>query len=307
MRISLITPLYRSEEYIEELYRRARKTITEITPDYEFIFVNDNSPDDSLSVAKRLADEDPNVTVVDLSRNFGQHKALLTGLEHSTGDYAFVCDSDLEEQPEWIGLFYQAMQDKDCDVVYGVQTARKRGLFYRLASRIFYRSVNTLSGFSFPENIVTARLMSRRYVDRMLEFKEREVFLSGIWHMTGFVQLPSPVKKLDSSPTTYSFGRLVYLFVNAVTAFSTRPLTFISVAGIILSVLALMFIGYLLWLKYVMGIDSEGWTSVMAAIMLIGGITLFFNGIAKIFIEVKQRPITTVKEVYRKPDDGSTS
>jgi len=312
MRISLITPLYRSEKYIEELYTRARQTITKITPDYEFIFVNDQSPDNSLAVAKQLADVDPNVTVVDLSRNFGQHKALLTGLAHSTGDYTFVCDSDLEEQPEWIELFYQAMQGKDCDVVYGVQTARKRGFFYRMASRIFYRSLNSLSGFSFPENIVTARLMSRRYVDSLLEFKEREVFLAGIWHMTGFVQLPNPVEKPDSSPTTYSFSRLVYLFVNAVTAFSTRPLTLISIAGVALSVFALLFIAYLLWLKFVMGIDSEGWTSVMAAIMMIGGITLFFNGImaiyiAKIFVEVKQRPLTTVREVYRKPDDGSTS
>ncbi|MEM7058117.1 MAG: glycosyltransferase family 2 protein [Pseudomonadota bacterium] len=310
MRISLVTPLYRSEIYIEELYQRARQTIIAITPDYEFIFVNDNSPDNSLTVAKRIADEDPNVTVVDLSRNFGQHKALLTGLAQSTGDYVFICDSDLEEQPEWISLFYQAMQDKECDVIYGVQAGRKRGFFYRLASRMFYRSLNSLSGFAFPENIVTARLMSRRYVASMLEFSEREVFLAGIWHMTGFVQLPSAVEKPNSSPTTYSFGRLVYLFVNAITAFSTRPLTIISIAGIALSFSAMIFIAYLLWLKFGLGIASEGWASVMAAIMLIGGITLFFNGImaiyiAKIFVEVKQRPLTIVREVYRKHSDGS--
>lgn len=312
MRISLVTPLYRSEDHIEELCRRARATITEITPDYEIVLVHDGSPDRSLEIARRVADSDPSVVVVDLARNFGQHKALLAGMAHATGDYVFLCDSDLEEEPEWIGLFHAMMREKDCDVVYGVQSATKRGPFYRLGARIFYYTLNALSGAQFPRNVVTARLLSRRYVDALLEYGEREIFLAGIWHMVGFVQLPQQVEKHDRSPTSYSFGRIVYLFVNAVTAFSVRPLMFISIAGVLLCAVAMLFIVYLIYLKLILGIQSEGWASVMAAILMVGGILLFFNGviaiyIAKIFIEVKQRPLTTVREVYRAQDTVSDS
>ncbi|MEM0987908.1 MAG: glycosyltransferase family 2 protein [Pseudomonadota bacterium] len=304
MRISLVTSLYRSERYVEEFCRRARTAITPITADYEIVLVHDGSPDNALAVARGLAEQDPNVIVVDLARNFGQHKALLEGMAEASGDYIFLCESDLEEEPEWIADFYALMQEKDCDVVYGVQTATKRGPLYRLGSWIFYRTLNTFSGADFPRNVVTARLMSRRYLDAMLEYGEREVFLAGIWHMVGFVQLPHRVEKLDRSPTTYSPSKLVYLFVNAVTAFSVRPLMFISVAGVVLSALAMLFILYLVWLKLGLGIASEGWASVMAAILMVGGILLFFNGvmaiyIAKIFIEVKKRPRTTVREIYR--------
>ncbi len=304
MRISLVTPLYRSEPHIEELYTRTVATITKITDDYEIVLVNDGSPDGSLAVAKRLADQDPKVKVIDLSRNFGQHRALMTGLKAATGDYIFICDSDLEEEPEWIALFYEMMQGRDCDVVYGVQSARKRGPIYRFWRFVFYKVLNFLSDAHFPENVITARLLSRRYLDAMLEYGERELFLAGVWHMVGFVQLPSPVNKMDTSPTTYSIGRLASIFINAVTAFSTRPLQTISVAGIALCFVAFIFFVYVICQKLFFDTGATGWTSLIATQLLMGGLILFFNGvmaiyIAKIFVEVKQRPMATIREVYR--------
>lgn len=302
-RISLVTSLYKSECYLEEFYRRAVGAIMGITPEYEIILVNDSSPDNSLTAAKRLADRDENVIVIDLAQNFGQHKALLTGLQVAKGDYVFVCDSDLEEQPEWIPLFFQTMQVRGCDVAFGVQTGIKGSRFYQFGSNVFYRSMRVLSGAEFPERSVTARLMSRRYVDALLQFGEREIFLAGIWYMAGFEQVAVPVVKNDTSPTTYSLSRLVGLFVNAITAFSNRPLYMIAVAGLSLCVLAILIICYLAYMKIVLGIESQGWASVMSTIILIGGIIIFFNGIiaiyiAKIFMEVKQRPLTTIREVY---------
>ncbi len=302
MRISLVTPLFKSEPYVEELYQRAVDSITVLTHDYEIVFVNDGSPDKSLEVARRLAARDPRVTVIDLSRNFGQHPALVTGLRAATGDFVFICDSDLEEDPKWIIPFYETMQEKECDVVYGVQTAKKGGLLYRAARRLFYGSLVLLSGIDFPGNITTARLMSRRYLDAMLEYQERELFAAGIWHMVGFDQAPYQVAKQGTSATTYRIGALVSNFVNAITAFSTRPLQVISIAGIVLSATAMVFIGSLLYRKLILNAALEGWTSVMASIMLIGGILLFFNGIiaiyiAKIFVEVKQRPVASVRSV----------
>ena len=305
MKISIVTPLYRSAPYIEELHRRCVATIASIgSADYEIIFVNDASPDDSLSVARRVAEGDPHVRVIDLSRNFGQHPAALTGLAQASGDYAFVLDSDLEDDPEWLALFLEAMRSRDCDVVYGINTNQKGGFLYTRLRRLFYRTLTWLSGVDFPANVCSARLMSRRYVDALLQFRESQVFMAGIWHMAGFTQMPVEVVKRDSSPTTYSTRRLIGIFVNAVTAFSVRPLMAISVAGILLSIAAFLFTLWVVFQKLLFGIAIQGWASVMAAVLIIGGLSLFFNGImaiyiAKIFLEVKQRPRTIVKSVFQ--------
>lgn len=133
MRISVVTPLYNSAPYVVELHSRAVAAIRATGADeHEIIFVNDGGPDNSLEIARRVAAEDPGVVVVDLSRNFGQHRAVLAGLEQASGDYVFVMDSDLEEEPEWITLFHRAMQDRAIDVVYGVQEVKKRGGFIGL-------------------------------------------------------------------------------------------------------------------------------------------------------------------------------
>jgi putative glycosyltransferase len=304
MRISVVTSMYKSAPYIEALYQRCCVAIRAAgAAEHEFIFVNDASPLDDLEVAKRLAAIDPNVVVIDLSRNFGQHRAMLTGLAHATGDQVFMMDSDLEEEPEWITSFHAAMAASGADVIYGIQEAKKGGFFYRMARRLFYVMLNSLSDIRFPENVVTARLMSRRYVAALMKFQEREVYLAGLWHVAGFTQMPVRVIKHDTSPTTYTLPRLAGIFVNAITSFSTRPLVAISIAGIALSVLAFAYTGWIVLQKLLWGIDVEGWASVMAATLLIGGITLFFNGvmaiyIAKIFIEVKQRPRSIVREIH---------
>jgi putative glycosyltransferase len=304
MKISVVTSLYKSGPYVEELHRRAVLAIGETgAAEYEIIFVNDGSPDDGLAIARGIAARDPNVIVIDLARNFGQHRATITGLGHATGDYMFILDSDLEEEPEWIARFYRELIARNCDVVFGVSHHAKGGAVYTLLRKTFYKTLNLLSSAQFAENACSARLMTRRYVEALLQFREREFFMAGVWHMTGFTQLPVEVVKHDSSPTTYTLSKLASAFINAVTAFSTRPLVAISVAGIALSATAFGYLGFILYRKLAYGVTIEGWTSVMAAILLIGGITLFFNGvmaiyIAKIFLEVKQRPLTIVKEVF---------
>jgi putative glycosyltransferase len=310
MKISVVTPLYRSAPYIDELYRRTIAVIGEIGADaYEIIFVNDHSPDESLDVALAIARDDENTVVIDLSRNFGQHHAVMTGLAQATGDYVFIMDSDLEEDPEWIGLFFREMQKQQCDVVYGINNNAKGGRLYMLARSFYYKILNFLSPIEFPANVCAARLMSRRYVEALLQFKERELFMAGIWHMAGFSQLAVQVVKRDASPTTYSFRGRANLFLNAVTAFSTRPLVMIFALGILLSLVALAFVCFVVFRKLIYGVQIEGWSSVMAAVLLIGGISIFFNGviaiyIAKIFIEVKQRPRSIIRQVYRTEAGG---
>lgn len=152
--------------------------------------VNDGSPDQSLELAVELAGQDEHVVVVDLSRNFGHHKAMMTGLAHASGDLVFLIDCDLEESPEWLTEFADTMEEKQCDVVYGVQQQRKGGWFERVSGQCFWSLFNTLSDISLPANIVTARLMTRRYVEALLQHQEREVFMAGLWHITGMTKLP---------------------------------------------------------------------------------------------------------------------
>jgi len=309
MKISVVAPLYKSAPYIEELYRRCVDTIHSIDEDFEheIVFVNDGSPDDGVSVAKRIAMRDPNVIVIDLARNHGQHRAIMVGLEAAAGDLVSVIDSDLEDEPEWIARFYTEMLTSGCDVVYGVQShKKKRGPIYRMGRGFFFRAMRLLSGAKFRENALNARLMSRRYVDAVLQFREREIFIDGIFEMCGFSQMPVSVVKYDRSPTNYTLPRLLSMAINGITSFSTRPLIGIAVMGVVVCALAFAYTAVIVFQKLVFGVPVEGWPSTMAAILIIGGMNILANGIiavylAKVFYEVKQRPLAVVREVYRAP------
>ena len=138
MRLSIVTTLYQSSPTINEFYRRALAAVEPITGDIELIMVNDGSPDDSLNLALALHRTDPRVVVVDLSRNFGHHKAMMTGLAHARGDHVFLIDSDLEEEPELLTAFHERLKQGDCDVVFGVQGDWRGGLVERFTGALFF-------------------------------------------------------------------------------------------------------------------------------------------------------------------------
>ena len=247
MNLSVVATLYQSTSHIDEFHRRASAAARQLAGDsFEIILVNDGSPDDSLDRAIELTESDDHVVLVDLSRNFGHHKAMMTGLAHARGQKVFLIDIDLEEEPEWLLPFAAQMATEACDVVYGRQSRRRGGLVERLSGRWFYRFFRTLTGLALPENAVTARLMSRRYVDALLRHEERELFLAGIWHITGFVQQPYTVEKHSSSTTTYTLSRKISLLVNSVTSFSNAPLISIFYVGATISLLATAYIVYLI-------------------------------------------------------------
>ena len=169
MKLSIVTTLYQSAPYITEFHQRTSTAAQQLVGnDYEIIFVNDGSPDNSLELAVKITENDPHVTVVDLSRNFGHHKAMMTGLAHTKGERIFLIDSDLEENPEWLLSFTKQMETDTSDVVYGVQSKRKGGIFEKISGSLFYPFFRLLTGLNLPNNIVTSRLMSRRYVDALL-------------------------------------------------------------------------------------------------------------------------------------------
>lgn len=303
MQLSIVSTLYRSASHLEEFHARISAEARRLTDDFEIILVNDGCPGDSLAVALRLQATDPHVVVVDLSRNFGHHRAMMTGLAQATGEQIFLIDCDLEEPPESLGVFARRFARGDCDVVYGVQERRKGGWFERISGSMFYTLFNRLTGLDMPKNILTSRLMSRRYVDALVRHEERELFLAGLWHIVGFDQVPITVVKTSISETTYTFRKKVALLVNSVTSFSDKPLIYIFYIGLLISMTAAMAAIYLVYRRLVHDDTLIGWTSVMVSIWLLGGLVILFVGVigiylSKVFIETKRRPIL-VRHVYR--------
>jgi putative glycosyltransferase len=233
---------------------------------------------------------------------------MMTGLAHAKGELVFLIDSDLEEEPEWLETFAQQMKQDRCDVVYGVQERRKGNWFERWSGQWFYRFFKALTGLALAENVVTTRLMARRYVDALLCHQEREVFMAGLWHITGFDQRPQVIKKHNTSETTYTFRRKMSLLVNSVTSFSNAPLVSIFYIGVAISLFAVAYIAYLVTHWLFLAKPMSGWTSVMASIWLLGGMVISFIGVvgiylSKIFSETKQRPYTIVRQIYAKQPD----
>jgi putative glycosyltransferase len=306
MKLSIVATLYQSAPYIQEFHQRATAVAQQFAgDDYEIILVNDGSPDNSLELAVQLTEQDPHLTVVDLSRNFGHHKAMMTGLAQSKGNWVFLIDSDLEEEPEWLLSFSNQMNAEKSDLVFGTQESRKGGYFEKISGWLYYRVFRLLTGIAQPNNIVTARLMTRRYVNALISHQEREINIGGLWMITGFKQVHQPVKKHSTSPTTYTIGKKFVHFINAVTSFSSFPLSFTFHSGLLISVSALIYILALVFRYLFMTAPPSGYTSIIVSIWLFSGLIIFFMGvqgiyISKIFTEVKQRPYTIIRKFYNR-------
>jgi putative glycosyltransferase len=306
--LSVVATLYRSAGFLEEFHRRIKAELERLTPSYEVVLVNDGSPDASLEKALALHRADPRVRVVDLSRNFGHHKAMMTGLRLSRGRRVFLIDSDLEEPPELLGEFHRQLGEEEADVVYGVQQTRKGGLFERVSGALFFRVFNLLSATPLPANLTTVRLMTRRYVDALAQHQEREMIIAGLWAITGFKQVPRPVQKGSRGATSYGLRQKIVHLVNSVTAFSDRPLVLIFYLGLAISILATAAAVYLVARRLFFGVLLAGWPSLIVSVWLLGGLTLLSLGVigiyvSKVFIETKQRPYTIVRETYDRTDE----
>jgi len=303
VKLSIVTTLYKSSPYVREFHRRVSEAAVALTSDYEMIFVNDGSPDDALEIALSLYRADPRVRVIDLSRNFGHHKAIMTGLARARGELVFLIDSDLEEEPAWLGQFHDVLKRTQSDVVYGVQVRRKGGLVERASGALYYMSFNLLLEMPIPRNVVTARLMTRRYVASLVQHRDREINLAALWMSTGFVQVPVAVAKLSRGGTTYTMRRRLSVVINAITSFSNRPLIYIFYLGGTIILTSFVYGTYLVWTTLHGGVGIPGWASLIVSIWFLGGVTIFCVGVigiylAKVFMETKQRPYTVVRATY---------
>lgn len=310
MKLSIVASMYWSASYLREFYRRCRAVAQKVAgDDFEIVLVNDDSPDDSLAVVMELRKEDDRIIIIDLSRNFGHHKAMMTGLMNASGERVFLIDCDLEEPPEVLADWWDRLDaDVDLDVIYGVQPSRKGGRFERISGWVFYRIINALSPVKLPVNVTVARLMTSRYVRALIDHRDQEMYLFGLLTLTGFRQEAVQVTKQDKGSSTYTLLRRFSLFLNAITNFSNFPLYAIFYVGIGISTLAFIYIVFLIIKKLLYsGQYVMGWTSMVVSIWTVGGFILTALGVigiylAKIFTETKPRPFTTVRKIYGKQD-----
>jgi len=313
MDLSIVTTLYYSAPYLEEFYKRITESVKKITDDYEIIFVNDGSPDNSLEVVLDFYKKDHRVRVIDLSRNFGHHKAIMTGLRWAKGDKIFLIDCDLEEAPENLELFYHKHSAQpEFDVIYGIQDVRKGSYFRRLFGELFYIILNFLSGLNINSKMVHSRLMTKRYVKSLLKFRESELFFLGLCYLTGYKQDSVTISTYYKGKTTYTLKKKIALVINAVTSFTDKPLLYIFNIGLVISFISGLFAVYLTIRKIFLGIPVLGWTSLIVSLWFIGGLLSLFMGIigiylSRIFIETKRRPFVIIRKIYGEKYKGEES
>lgn len=298
--------MYYSNPYLREFYQRTLAELKKLDVSYEFIFVDDGSPDESLLTTLNLQNHDSNVKIIELSKNFGHQKAIMTGLQYAKGDFVFLIDCDLEEQPELLSSFWKKIQDeKEIDVVYGVQKKRKGGWFERVSGHLFYKMMSMLSSVQYPSDTLTARLMSRDYVNALLQFREKELDLWSIFAIAGFKQTPVPAVKGHKGISTFTLAKKIKRSIEVITSFSHRPLYFTFLLGLLSFIIALINVGLIVYDRVVLHVDVEGWASILASVWLVGGMILLVLGIfgiylSKMFLEIKSRPLTIVRNVYIK-------
>lgn len=306
MKLSIVTTLYQSSMYVNDFYARIKVLAQQLTDDYEIIFVDDGSPDDSLDKAITISKSDSSVAVIELSRNFGHHRAMMVGMENATGEFVFLIDCDLEEPPELLTEFWEGINsDKSLDMVYGLQEEKTGSFFKKQASSSFYKIFNFFSFVKIPENELVSRLMTRQYVEALLSYKERELFIPGVWADVGFNTKGINSKKTFDGNSSYSFRKRISMATDAITSFSTKPLTYIFYLGLTISLISGLIVIYLVLNKLMFNGTLSGWTSMIASLYLIGGIIIFSIGVigiylSRIFSEVKGRPNSLIRCIHTK-------
>lgn len=307
VKLSIVTSLYKSQAFLPEFHARLTKVATALVgDDYEIIMVNDGSPDQSLDLAVALAQDDPHLIVLDLSRNFGHHPAFWAGMHHAKGDLTFLIDSDLDVAPETLADFMQELQRTQADVVYGVQAQRQGPAGSRLAGGLFWRIFSSVSDVDVPADIMTERLLTRPYLDALLQMQDRNLFLAGMYHWPGFRQVPLALTKTPrKTPTAYTVFHRVKLLVEAISSFSSMPLQVIFWFGFFIFLVSTAYSTLLLARKLILPESvADGFTFIALALMLGTGMIMMSLGVVglylhRIFRQVQGRPVFVVRRIYK--------
>jgi dolichol-phosphate mannosyltransferase len=310
--LSVVVPLYNEEGNVTELLRRLLEILARV-PDldaYEIIAVDDGSKDGTLGALRAAAAQVPQLVVVSLSRNFGHQIAATAGLDESRGDAIILMDGDLQDPPELILRFVEKWRE-GYDVVYATRQKRRgESPFKVLTARVFYRVTERLTSVAIPVDTGDFRLMSRRVVDALTRSRERHRFLRGLVSWVGYRQIGITYDRdaRFTGKTKYPLSKMLKFAIDGITSFSEIPLRFATYLGFLTSGFAFVYAVVVLMLKFFRH-NAPGYTSMMLAILFLGGVQLITIGIlgeyvGRIYDEIKARPLYLLSSVERNPQSA---
>jgi dolichol-phosphate mannosyltransferase len=302
MDLSVIIPVRDEEQNLRELVSRLLKVVETLGVQAEIIFVTDINTDDTLEVLKALNREDGRVKTVKLSNSFGQHVAVLAGLDFCRGMAVVLMDGDMQDEPESLPALYGKLNE-GYDVVYAVKSSKNESRLRNFLSRRFVGLLNALSDYEIRINTSMFRILSRRVVNELRRFSERETFLTGLISLIGFPEAEVEVSsgRRMHGATKYSWFRQINMAIGAILSFSSKPVRLVSVFGFIVSGLSLVYLLVVLVQALFFDVSVAGWPTVVSLVTFLGGVQLLAIGIVgeyigRIFIETKDRPRYIIEE-----------
>jgi len=298
MRLSIIIPCYNEEKVIDEtisdLLNVTKELKTKDIVDYEMIFVDDGSADNTFHVLEKHSNIHREIKIIKLSNNFGHQKAILAGYENSTGDLITTLDADLQDPPELIGKMVEKI-NKGFDIVYGARNKRVDSIFKRYSAKLFYWIMKRMGVEIIPEH-AEYRMITRKVLTAFLQYNEQNIFIRAIFPKLGFLStiIYYDRPKRFAGETKYPLSKMISFGIDGITSFSIIPLRVFTLIGIIISIFSLLAIFWSMFSKF-FGVTVTGWTSIVVPIYFLGGIQMIFLGVlgeyvGKIYMEVKGRP-----------------
>ena len=311
-KISIVVPCYNEEESIPLFYEEMKKITAKMSDrcDFEFVFVNDGSKDKTLEILRRLARMNDKVRYISFSRNFGKEAGMLAGLEAATGDYITTMDVDLQDPPELLEEMFETLESGEYDCCATKSTNRKGyGFFRKIFTKWFYSIIGKISKTEMVPGARDFRLMTRQMVDAILSMREYNRYSKGLFSFVGFETkwIDFQITDRQKGESKYSLWKLFTYAIEGIVAFSTAPLAFAALMGIILCFVAFVMIIVIVVKTLIWGDPVGGWPSMICIMAFLSGIQLFCTGIigeylAKTYLETKKRPVYIIKETEKDLD-----
>jgi dolichol-phosphate mannosyltransferase len=300
---SIIIPIYNEQENIHKLYDRLKSVMSGMNVSHEFVFVNDGSRDRSMILIKELAAKDNSVHYINLSRNFGHQIAVTAGIDHVRGNAIVIIDADLQDPPELIAEMYAKMKE-GFEVVYAKRKSRKgESALKKLTAKWFYRILASITSIDIPVDTGDFRLMDRKIVDVLRSMPEQQKFLRGQISWIGFNQTYVEYNRDErhGGETGYTYKKMLRFALDGITSFSNLPLKFATAAGFVVSGITFIVILYALYARFISKDFVPGWTSLILAVLFIGGVQLITIGIigeyiSRLSANVRNRPLYIMGE-----------
>ncbi|MBI5006863.1 MAG: glycosyltransferase family 2 protein [Nitrosomonadales bacterium] len=301
--ISVVVPVYKAENCLDELYRRLKESLEPISPEFEIVLVEDCGGDRSWEVIERLARQDARVKGIQFSRNFGQHYGITAGLDHCNGDWVVVMDCDLQDRPEEIPRLYAKAQE-GYDIVLALRGQRQDPLLKRFTSWLFYKLFSYLADIEYDGESGNFRIMSRKVVASFRKMREQLRFFGGLVQWLGFPTTGIEVQHAErhEGQSSYTFAKLWKLATETIIAYSDKPLRLAVRFGFLMAFFAFCYGVYTLIRAMLFDIPIMGWSSLIVSLYFIGGVIIALLGIigiylGKTFDESKKRPLYIVRRV----------